>query len=86
MQARTTIAAAAVNATCALVGSLALFCLDVHAQDTTRPRWQTLPATPALPKAERSGYAPLHGIKINQDVLRFLERTKERGHAGVDLK
>ena len=29
-----------------------------------KPRWQTLPPTPTLPKAERSGYAPVNGVKI----------------------
>ena len=28
------------------------------------PQWLTLPPTPALPKAERSGLAPVNGIKI----------------------
>jgi len=29
-----------------------------------QPKWLTLPDTPTLPKAERSGYAPANGIKI----------------------
>ncbi len=29
-----------------------------------QPRWRTLPPTPVLPKAERSGYAPVNGIRI----------------------
>ncbi|HEY0182103.1 MAG TPA: alpha/beta fold hydrolase [Rhodopila sp.] len=29
-----------------------------------RPRWLALPPTPTLPKAERSGYAPVNGIKV----------------------
>ena len=28
------------------------------------PQWLTLPATPTLPKATRSGYAPANGIKV----------------------
>jgi len=28
------------------------------------PRWLDLPPTPVLPKAERSGYAPVNGIKL----------------------
>jgi pimeloyl-ACP methyl ester carboxylesterase len=28
------------------------------------PQWLTLPPTPVLPEAERSGYAPVNGIKI----------------------
>lgn len=28
------------------------------------PQWLTLPPTPALPKAEESGFAPVNGIKI----------------------
>jgi pimeloyl-ACP methyl ester carboxylesterase len=28
------------------------------------PQWLTLPATPSLPKAAQSGYAPVNGIKI----------------------
>lgn len=29
-----------------------------------QPRWQTLPPTPALPAATRSGHAPVNGIRI----------------------
>jgi pimeloyl-ACP methyl ester carboxylesterase len=29
-----------------------------------QPRWLQLPPTPVLPKAERSGYAPVNGIKL----------------------
>jgi pimeloyl-ACP methyl ester carboxylesterase len=28
------------------------------------PRWLTLPATPVLPQAKQSGYAPVNGIRI----------------------
>jgi len=28
------------------------------------PRWLTVPPTPSLPVADRSGYAPINGIKI----------------------
>src|SRR5437667_17169 len=28
------------------------------------PQWQILPHTPTLPQAQRSGYAPVNGIKI----------------------
>src|SRR6266404_1214656 len=27
------------------------------------PQWQTLPPTPTLPPATRSGYAPVHGVR-----------------------
>lgn len=39
-----------------LSGTAAPACAD--------PLWQTLPATPALPKPEHSGLAPVNGIKI----------------------
>ncbi len=29
-----------------------------------QPRWLALPPTPALPRAERSGYAPVNGIRL----------------------
>src|SRR5262245_57004214 len=29
-----------------------------------KPQWQTLPATPTLPKADRSGLAPINGVKV----------------------
>jgi len=29
-----------------------------------KPRWQTLPPTPTLPTPDRSGYAPVNGIKL----------------------
>ena len=35
---------------------------DVSAR--AEPQWLTLPRTPTLPRAERSGYAPVNGIKI----------------------
>lgn len=28
------------------------------------PQWMTLPTTPVLPRADRSGYAPVNGVKI----------------------
>ena len=28
------------------------------------PQWMTLPPTPVLPQADRSGYAPVNGVKI----------------------
>jgi pimeloyl-ACP methyl ester carboxylesterase len=31
---------------------------------SARPQWLTLPITPTLPKAWRSGYAPINGIRI----------------------
>jgi len=31
---------------------------------SAEPQWLTLPSTPILPNAERSGYAPANGIKI----------------------
>jgi pimeloyl-ACP methyl ester carboxylesterase len=32
--------------------------------DAAQPRWLQLPPTPTLPRAERSGYAPINGIKL----------------------
>ena len=29
-----------------------------------QPLWRELPPTPTLPKPERSGYAPVNGIKV----------------------
>jgi alpha-beta hydrolase superfamily lysophospholipase len=28
------------------------------------PQWMTLPPTPVLPQADRSGYAPVNGVKL----------------------
>ncbi len=36
----------------------------LSASAIAEPLWMTLPATPELPKAQRSGYAPINGIKI----------------------
>ncbi len=41
-----------------------LFAFAYVAPVLADPQWMTLPATPVLPKAERSGYAPVNGIKI----------------------
>lgn len=37
---------------------------DNHHSDNGRPQWLTLPVTPTLPKAARSGYAPINGVRI----------------------
>jgi hypothetical protein len=42
---------------CALLGITA-------ATARSEPQWLTLPATPSLPPAQESGYAPVNGIKI----------------------
>jgi len=41
--------------------AMALLAASAWAQ---QPRWRDLPPTPTLPKAERSGYAPVNGIKL----------------------
>jgi pimeloyl-ACP methyl ester carboxylesterase len=38
--------------------------LDVVTRVNGEPQWMTLPPTPVLPNADRSGYAPVNGIKI----------------------
>jgi pimeloyl-ACP methyl ester carboxylesterase len=38
--------------------------LAAPALANAEPQWLTLPATPSLPKAAQSGYAPVNGIKI----------------------
>jgi pimeloyl-ACP methyl ester carboxylesterase len=38
--------------------------LAVMTQMKADPQWLTLPPTPVLPNADRSGYAPVNGIKI----------------------
>ena len=43
--------------------AVALVCLPLAALAQT-PRWQNLPPTPTLPKAERSGHAPVNGIRV----------------------
>ena len=46
----------------ALVFTVLLFALTVAAR--AEPQWLTLPPTPSLPQAAKSGYAPVNGIKI----------------------
>jgi pimeloyl-ACP methyl ester carboxylesterase len=46
----------------ALALSLLLFALTAAAR--AEPQWLTLPPTPTLPQATKSGYAPVNGIKI----------------------
>lgn len=45
-----------------------LFCvltvLSIVTSASAEPEWLTLPPTPMLPKAERSGYAPVNRIQI----------------------
>jgi pimeloyl-ACP methyl ester carboxylesterase len=45
---------------------IALFCLAVLVASAARaePQWLTLPATPTLPHAAQSGYAPVNGVRI----------------------
>lgn len=43
---------------------LTIFTVFISITAAAQPLWMTLPATPELPKAERSGYAPINGIKI----------------------
>jgi pimeloyl-ACP methyl ester carboxylesterase len=38
--------------------------LGLTAHTHAEPRWATLPPTPALPKATRSGHVPVDGVKI----------------------
>ena len=38
--------------------------LIVATEVNAEPQWMTLPPTPVLPDADRSGYAPINGIKI----------------------
>jgi pimeloyl-ACP methyl ester carboxylesterase len=40
--------------------AVALFTVSANAE----PQWLTLPPTPTLPTADKSGYAPVNGIKI----------------------
>jgi pimeloyl-ACP methyl ester carboxylesterase len=44
--------------------SLLIVFLTTALPACSEPRWLTLPPTPELPKAERSGYAPVNGIKV----------------------
>lgn len=44
--------------------ALMLFFLFVAAPASATPQWMTLPATPALPRPVRSGYAPVNRIRI----------------------
>jgi pimeloyl-ACP methyl ester carboxylesterase len=41
-----------------------LFAVGMAAMAHAEPQWRRLPATPVLPKAADSGYAPVNGIKI----------------------
>lgn len=41
-----------------------LIFLAIASNTGAEPRWERLPPTPTLPKAERSGYAPVNGIRI----------------------
>ena len=43
---------------------LVMACLLAAPAWAQKPRWQVLPPTPTLPTAERSGYAPVNGVKI----------------------
>jgi pimeloyl-ACP methyl ester carboxylesterase len=43
---------------------LIFFIFFLSTTTIAEPLWLTLPATPELPKAQRSGYAPINGIKI----------------------
>ncbi len=45
---------------CVFVLAMALGCAPVRAQEP----WMRLPPTPTLPKAERTGYAPVDGIRL----------------------
>lgn len=38
--------------------------LALAATAQAEPRWESLPPTPALPKAERVGYAPVNGVRL----------------------
>ena len=42
----------------------ALAILGVATAANAEPQWLTLPPTPVLPSADRSGYAPINGIRI----------------------
>ncbi len=46
-----------------LIALLWLF-LGMNAANAANPQWLTLPPTPALPKAESSGYAPINNVRI----------------------
>jgi pimeloyl-ACP methyl ester carboxylesterase len=43
---------------------LILTTLDLATRTNAEAQWLTLPPTPVLPNADRSGYAPINGIKI----------------------
>ena len=58
---------------CLTQGSIAcgvLFChliyyfLESFRLQMPEPQWLQLPKTPTLPKAERSGFAPINGVRI----------------------
>jgi pimeloyl-ACP methyl ester carboxylesterase len=43
---------------------IAIFLFAIAATARAEPQWLTLPPTPTLPAAVKSGYAPVNGIKI----------------------
>ena len=43
---------------------LALLALAAPTPARAQSRWQTLPPTPSLPKTQRSGFAPVNGIRL----------------------
>lgn len=44
--------------------TLVLMCVPVFSMTTSLPQWQTLPATPELPKSNNSGYTAINGVQI----------------------
>src|SRR5262249_57490673 len=65
-----------------VVAAVALICAaasaygqDKAAATSTEPQWLTLPATPTLPEATRSGYAPVNGITISYAVFCLKKKT-----------
>jgi pimeloyl-ACP methyl ester carboxylesterase len=49
---------------CLLFALVLIPCAQLPGAQAEQPRWLNLPPTPTLPKAERSGYAPVNGIRI----------------------
>jgi pimeloyl-ACP methyl ester carboxylesterase len=49
---------------CLFLSSSVLFVAAAGRADAIAPPWLTLPATPGLPEAARTGYAPVNGIKL----------------------
>lgn len=43
---------------------IAFAMLAAAAASAAPPQWMTLPPTPTLPKADKSGTAPVNGIRI----------------------